>query len=124
MKNMKYYHITHPENARSILKNGIISNSDGEIFLFENKSIAFNNIINTVADSIAHNQLLLKQYSMFEVDISGLTNQLLQDNVGELTSCFQWILLNQKVILPQYIDYFGTFDTSFISVYRQWYSTN
>lgn len=121
---MKYYHITHPENARSILKNGIISNSDGEIFLFENKSIAFNNIINTVADSIAHNQLLLKQYSMFEVDISGLTNQLLQDNLGELTSCFQWILLNQKVILPQFIDYFGTFDTSFISVYSQWYSTN
>ncbi len=114
---MKYYHITHPKNAQSILKNGIISNSNGEIFLFENKSYVTYRTENTVADSIAHNQLFLEKYAMFEIDASGINFKLLQDDVREYSFHFQWILTNQKVILPEYVDYFGIFDTSYIPLF-------
>lgn len=114
---MKYYHITHPKNVQSISKNGIISNSNGEIFLFENKSIVIYGTENTIADSIAHNQLFLEKYAMFEIDVSGINFTLLQDDVREYTFCFQWILTNQNVILPEYVDYFGTFDTSYILLF-------
>jgi hypothetical protein len=120
---MKYYHITHPKNARGILKNGIISNSNGDIFLFENKSIVINGIENTIADSIAFNQLFLKEYSMFEIDISGISSDLVRDNVAEFTSESQWVVENQKVILPKHIDFFGTFKTSYISFHAKFWNT-
>jgi hypothetical protein len=67
----KLYHISHPENHQSIASNGLLSNEDGEIFLFNAWKIApANNHAATVliADVIAYNQLGLEEYIIVEID--------------------------------------------------------
>jgi RNA-binding protein YlmH len=65
---MKYYHITHEKNLNAILEDGLKCNESGEIFVFEDKSIIYSNVVNTVADIIARNQTGLNEYIMFEKD--------------------------------------------------------
>jgi hypothetical protein len=107
---MKYYHITEnkQEVIQSILKHGLISES-GEIFLFENKSIAKNDIINYVSCLIAANQLFLDEYAMFEIDAEGIV-ELVPDEVGELTTGTTWIA-KQSIINREYINLFGSYKT-------------
>ena len=117
----KYYHITSIDNVSSILENGLLANANGEIFLFENVSIVtygvannskgkrvFGKIKRYVADSIAINQVFLEDYAMFEIDEKGINEALINDNVADCTSKFQWIA-KQSVIKPQYIDFWGIF---------------
>ncbi len=111
---MKYYHISKPDKKTiiSILSNGLKANEDGEIFLFENKSISFYGTKNYVADQIAQNQVFLKKYSMFEIDSEGLNIEVINDNVGEFSSQCQWIA-RQPVIEAKHINFFGVFKTNF-----------
>jgi hypothetical protein len=109
---MKYYHITALNNVQSILKNGLRCNSDGQIFVFENKSIRINDVNNTVADIIANNQIFLDKYVMFEIDDKGFNTDLINDNVGELSSKRQWFV-EQSVIDKKYLNVFGIFKTNY-----------
>ncbi|MCZ2130798.1 MAG: hypothetical protein LC109_11100 [Bacteroidia bacterium] len=113
MENLKYYHITETKNKISILKTGIRCNEEGYIFLFENKSISYNGIINTIADCIAKNQIFLDRYVMFEIDSKGFQSELLPDEVGELSHKQQWILKQEK-INPEFINLFGVYETQYI----------
>lgn len=110
------YHITAKnfENARSILKNGLKCNEEGQIFLFENKSIIVNgsSVENCVSDCIAAGQLGVKSYSMFEIDSKGLYSDLIPDEVGEFTAKLQWYILQEK-IEPKYISILGHYKTNF-----------
>lgn len=114
--NLKYYHITEIELIDSILKEGLKANEDGEIFLFENKSIRVNNVVNTVADCIAMNQIFLDEYVMFEIDSKGISLELINDNVGELSHKQQWIAI-QPLIEPNYISVFGIYKTGYKNFY-------
>lgn len=105
----KLYHITDTKNAYSIIHNGLKANENGDVFLFENKSvmkITYKDYI-PVADVIAVEQLFLDKYMMFEVDVRGL--ELSTDDVGELTASIQYIYRGD--ISADRITPFGIFDT-------------
>ena len=109
---MKYYHITAKKNLSTILKEGLKANEEGEIFLFENKSIVANSVVNTVADCIAHNQVFLDEYVMLEIANEGITSELINDNVGEISSSVQWIA-KQPLIEVKYLEFYGSYVTGF-----------
>jgi hypothetical protein len=115
---MKYYHITSTdkEKTESILKNGLRCNSEGEIFVFENKSIGLNNITNTIADCIANNQIFLNEYVMFEIDDKGFNAELINDNVGEMSSNQQWFI-KQSFVDKKYLQIYGVFKTNYKNFY-------
>ena len=118
-KTIKYYHITKKsiKTRRSILEKGLLCNEFGEIFLFENKSIGFEQqgfkpIRNYVADIIAATQIFVKEYDMFEIDLKGIVSELVPDNVAEIPSSFQWIVKQNK-IQPEYIQLYAVCKTKF-----------
>lgn len=110
------YHISLRDikRTRSILKNGLTCNEEGQIFLFENKSIGKEGctVINTIADCIASEQIGIKSYTMFEVNTAGINAELIPDQVSEYTAKFQWYILQDKID-PKYIIPFGNFRTKF-----------
>jgi len=103
---MYYYHITDVKTAFTILKKGLKANEEGDIFLFENVSFTWGSqgIRNTVADSIAENQIFLKEYAILRVNSKGITGEVINDNVGELSSPFQWIV-KQPLIEAKYLKF-------------------
>ncbi len=111
---VNYYHITlnNKEVINSILQNGLYCDEEGNIFVFENKSIKSNitGRTNYVSDLIANGQLGYKNFVMFEIDSEGITGQLLPDNVAEISARHQWIA-KQPIIEPKYINYFGKYKT-------------
>jgi hypothetical protein len=111
---MKYYHITKIDLITVILTNGLKANEEGEIFLFENKSLQHpeTKVINTIADTIAKNQIFLEEYAMFEIDAKGINVELINDNVGEISSIFQWIV-KQPVINKEHIILFDIYKTKY-----------
>ena len=109
---MKYYHITDKKNLSTILKEGLKANEEGDIFIFENKSIVFNSVVNTVADCIAHNQIFLDEYVMIEIAFEGITSEVINDNVAELSSALQWIV-RQPLIEPKYLSLYGKYKTAY-----------
>ncbi|MDQ1165892.1 hypothetical protein [Flavobacterium sp. SORGH_AS_0622] len=82
-----YYHISAIKNKESILANGLISD-ESEIFL----CTSFDQL-----KMIAFNQLFLNEYSIFEVSTEGLTGEIIQDNVAEVGSGFQYIVKQNKI---------------------------
>lgn len=105
----KLYHITYSNNAYSIIHNGLKANENGDVFLFDNKSVKkiyFKDYV-SVADIIAVEQLFIDEYVMLEVDVSGL--ELLTDDVGELTASLQYIYKGD--IQPERITPYGIYDT-------------
>lgn len=114
------YHIC-PDNkaiVKDILRDGLRCNSEGQIFLFENKSIGLtgSKVIKTVADCVASTQVGISRYTMLEINTDGVLSELIPDQVGELTAKFQWYIM-QKRIKPEYISVFTTADTDFTSIY-------
>ena len=109
---MKYYHITKNEKKiiKNIIKKGLISN-EGEIYLFENKTILHNGVGNLVSDIIALNQIFLCEYAMFEIDSAGLVD-LLPDDATENTRGVTWVS-KQKKINPEHINLFGVYEAKF-----------
>jgi len=106
----QYFHLTSKENSISILQNGLKANKEGDIFLFENKTITakFLNKSIAVADHIALNQIGLDEFVMFSIKSKGINGEIINDNVGEITSRQQWIL-KQNFIKPEHIDVYGIF---------------
>jgi hypothetical protein len=115
---MKYYHIVKFDRKiiASILKDGLKANEDGEIFLFENKSIQINGVKNFISDHIACNQIFVDEYVMFEIDSEGFNTDLIPDNVAEFAAKWQWIL-KQHIIEPRFIEIFGKYKTKFKNFY-------
>lgn len=110
IKKTHYYHITHLSRIKSIIKNGLVANADGVIFVFDNFRITdvFGDK-NYISDLIAHNQIGLRdKYAMFEIDIKGIMNKIIPDNVAETSSAFQYFI-RQSVIRPEFIALFGTY---------------
>ena len=80
---MKLYHITPIKNIDSIIENGI-KTKDGFAYLFENTTIPYcegfyrrdkwSRIMRdfSIRDIIAKNELFLKEYALFEVDVEGI----------------------------------------------------
>lgn len=114
-----YYHITKPENEKTILRTGIKCDEDGNIFLFENVAVGAKDGIAHVAvsDMIAANQIFLKSFVMFEIDPAGFSCDLIPDDVGEYTARWQWILRQDK-IYPRFINKFGQYETDFEAIKR------
>ena len=110
------YHITTEENARKILKEGLIANNGsnselsekGYIYLFENKSYRhpITQEVIAVADDIAKNQLFLDEYIMLEIDERGIDVEVEKDDVGELAAFAEW-KVKQPIIDKKYINVFG-----------------
>lgn len=109
----KYYHITRLETCDKILIEGLRCDNEGNIFVFENKSVKVNmglgSVVITAADHIALNQVFIEdECAMLEIDSKGITGELLPDNVAEATAKLQWII-KQKNIEPKYIKVFTIF---------------
>lgn len=117
---MKYYHITSVENINSILKDGLIANDNGEIFIFQFARIKQNGVVNFVDDCIAYNQLFFDRFARIEIDPIGISGELVPDNVAESTSQVQWIV-NQDKIHPKYLRLDVIKDTAFIN---PWFPIN
>ena len=109
---MKYYHITDKNNLSTILREGLKANEEGDIFIFENKSVVFNSVVNTVADCIAYNQIFLDEYVMIEIALEGIVSDIINDNVGEASSDLQWIV-KQPLIEPKYLSFYGYYKTEY-----------
>ena len=104
------------ENIESIMANGLRANEDGDIFLFENKSVGYHGISynsrgklaigkvrRTIADNIAINQLgLMEKYAMFEISSEGISGSLINDNVAAITINF----LIKKYSFQTYYEYY------------------
>lgn len=106
----KYYHLTPVENIDSITEKGLLSNDNGDIYLFENTFIQelgwgttddgkydFGVVRQFLSDHIAASQLCLKEYALFEVDGKGITAKLEHDY-----SNGTWVV-RQNVISPRHI---------------------
>lgn len=89
----KIYHISNPKNNKSILKNGLQANEEGEIFLFDNIEQGV---------MIASNQIGISDISYFEIHVKGIIGKLKKDNVGDFGSMHQYILY-QDLIKPKFI---------------------
>jgi len=89
---MSYFHISPLKNKKSILKNGLKSN-DGTIFLFTDIM---------QENNIAVNQLFISEYSVFEILTEGISGELEEDNVTDIGSEYQVILM-QDLIEAKYI---------------------
>src|ERR1700722_4390460 len=98
--NEKYlYHITDFKNVTNILKNGL-RGTDG-IWFVDCKD---------VVPHVALNQIFLtKAIAVLRVQRKGITEKLLDDNVGEITTKHQFYTL-QKHIDPKYLRLDYVFD--------------
>jgi len=116
---MKYYHITERDIALvdKILEEGLKADDEGQIFLFENLQFKINDVVNKVSDHIAKNQVFLDEYAILEIDSKGFNSELIQDNVGEFTSRWQWIL-QQELIEPEFISFYGVAETNYKPIYK------
>ena len=88
---MNYYHISAIKNKESILTTGIKSNEG--IFLFTQLEQAIH---------IASNQIGINEYSIFEIDESGMTGELANDGVADFGSNHQFIL-DQELVEAKYV---------------------
>jgi hypothetical protein len=111
---MRYYHITRVTNVESILKNGLKSNEDGELFIFNYGVIEFKGVEYYADELIADRQLGLKEFALFEIHPKGITSELINDNVAEITSSLQWIV-QQDVIAPKHLEWLGIWEARSVS---------
>jgi len=95
------YHLTDPRNIDSITREGLRANDDGEIYLFTEL---------VIANTLAVNQVCLREYALFQIDPEGITGGLHKDDVAELSAPYQRIV-RQDGIDPRYIQYVGTRDS-------------
>lgn len=103
-----FYHITPMENIKSIRENGLKTNEDGEVFLFDGCDICYQfcrikrdgtfkmeNHWVPIDRLIANNQLGLRKYAVFAVMLDeNETAQLEKDEVAECTAGYQYIYRN------------------------------
>nr|HAD51279.1 hypothetical protein [Algoriphagus sp.] len=78
----------------------------------ENVAFKVNDVVNKVSDHIAVNQVYLDEYAILEIDSKGFKTELIQDNVGEFSARWQWIL-EQDSIDPEYIELHGIAEANY-----------
>jgi hypothetical protein len=113
-KSMRYYHISPITNVKSILENGLKSNGDGELFIFNYGVMEFKGVKYYADELIADRQLGLEEFALFEIHPKGITSQLIRDNVAEITSSLQWIV-KQDVIVPKHVKWLGIWKARSVS---------
>jgi hypothetical protein len=59
----------------------------------------------------------LDEYVLLEIDSEGFETPLINDNVAEITSQFQWIL-NQEKINPKFIQNLGVHQNNYTSFFH------
>lgn len=113
------YHITDPRNANSIIKEGLLKNK-GKVFLFEDVDFPYCEglfrrdkwssamRLFPIEVIIAKNQLFLKEYALFEVEIDDEKVSLYPDMCGEKTSIHHRFVI--KNIPSCKVRYLGTFE--------------
>ena len=114
---MKYNHITKPDYMSSILSEGLLSNDFKQIFLFQRGNIQVGRVSNSIEDCIASNQVFLDEYVLLEIDSEGFETSLIEDNVAEITSQFQFIL-NKENIKPEFIQNLGIHQNNYKSFFH------
>lgn len=87
-KSGDYYHVTELENKNSILKNGLESDENGNIFIYDDPSIT---------DLLIKNQLFFTKYVVFKIDSCGIDVDLQNDNVAESTANKQFVVAQNKI---------------------------
>lgn len=110
-----YYHVTSKDNATKILNEGIKANKEGEIFVFskygwirdtkvvfQGDKVCVKEIMRSVADKIAIEQVGLSDYVILKIDAKGINVEPIADNVAELTANVQWII-RQPLINKDFI---------------------
>jgi len=65
----------------------------------------------SMPDMIALNQVFLKNYDLYEINVEGLESKTQPDNVAEVLSNVQK-RIRQNVIQPKYVKHLGTFKTN------------
>lgn len=110
------YHITKKSNVQSIL-NGGLKTKDGKVFLFNQATVPycegfyrwdkFTKVMRNieVEHIIAKNELMLKEYALFAVDVEGYT--LNDDNCMESIAEYQKFVT--KDIPADRLEYLGEF---------------
>jgi hypothetical protein len=88
IKKEPLFHLTHLDNVKAILADGIKANEDGEIFVFTDT---------IVADTIARDQVFLKEYAIFRIYRKGISFELLPDEVAEFSAPFQRIIKMSRI---------------------------
>ena len=86
------YHITEVGNLEAISKNGLKCDSEGYIYLFEDKKFTdLMGIRGNVRDHIAINQIcVFDKVGLLKIAVGDLLNQLEPDNVDESCAQFQY----------------------------------
>ena len=93
----RHFHLTHPDNIRSILSAGLLANEAGDIFLATSPA---------VLENIARDQLFLTEAALFGVYSRGLTGQKLPDDVAELTAKYH-VRLRQPHVASRFLRFVG-----------------
>lgn len=127
-----YYHVSNIKNVDSILEKGLLADEEGNIFLFINKLIDEPGIARnkqgklcigikrrSVANTIALNQLGLKEYALFEISAKGIDGELINDDVEELASVFHRVA-KQPQIKPEFIKLCGVFKVFMGELIDEW----
>ncbi|MDR2232933.1 MAG: hypothetical protein LBE56_07405 [Tannerella sp.] len=107
------YHITNVMNVDSILINGLKCNDEGQIFFFDNKMFKWNDKEYIVMQHIGANQIFLEKYAIFKINSKGIKTDIINDNVAEITSIFQFYI-NQDVISPKYLKFVGYYPHNYM----------
>ena len=86
------YHITEVGHLEAIRKNGLKCDSEGYIYLFEDKKFTdLMGIRGNVRDHIAINQIcVFDKVGLLKIAVGDLLNQLEPDNVDESCAQFQY----------------------------------
>lgn len=98
---MRLFHLTAPENVAAILAGGIRASAE------EGCIYAFTDMI--VANTIARDQVLLKQYAVFEIAREGVRRKPGPDRVAELSAGYHRVIRQRRIAAP-HIHLVGTFD--------------
>jgi hypothetical protein len=93
------WHVSRIKNVESIMKSGIVSNEQGDIFVINNRD---------VAEDIASSQVFAKEFALFSVDPRGISGEVIFDECSELISHQrQQFIIKQPRIEPQFIRHAG-----------------
>ena len=108
------YHLTPAENLEGIEREGIVANDEGQIFAFTDM---------LVANTIACNQVGIKNYAVFAILPAGITGIVSPDDVAELSAPWQKIVMQDRID-PEHLLYLGKHKVETISstpwTYAQW----
>jgi hypothetical protein len=99
-----YWHITGPDSAERIMKEGINADEEGYIYLLTELEIPEDVYGKkfSIPDIVVTSQIGYMNYIIIEIDPKGITARLQKDNVAEITAYAQR-RVKQKKIEPKFL---------------------